>query len=213
MKAFDKVFESGLTRKYQSGQILLYQGEKTPYVFFIRSGYVKVYNIDAKGEEKVLLLLGQGDIFPLIWSFKGSRSLSYFYEVAEDAEITTVEREKFLRVVQEDHATTLASLEYFIENSSELLMRVESIEGTDAIHKVGQVIQYLAKTHGKKVAKDTMKIKPKITHQTLAFMSGLARETVSIQMKHFQDAKAITKSGSHLLVHTDRVQDLLDSES
>lgn len=212
MSQITKVFEDGHARQYPVGQILLYQGEKSHDTFYIRNGYVKVYDIDSKGNEKVLLILGKGDIFPLIWTFGASDSLLYFYETLQDSELSVILRTDFIQHIEESHKFTVMLLKYFVSRTKELMTRVESIEGSSALHKVGQVLQYLGETHGKVVGKNTKKIILPVTHQLIAQMSGLTRETVSLQMKHFQENQAI-ENNTKLIIHVDRVEKLLNTDS
>ncbi len=212
MDHIEQVFKPGYQRIYPSGQIMLYQGEKSSSVYYIHSGYIKVYDITVRGEEKVLLILGKGDLFPLIWTFGASDSLLYFYEVHEEVELSVLPRDSFIEHIQKDHQFTIALLEYFVDRTKELMTRVESIEGTSALHKVGQVLLYLANTHGQKLAKDAQLIKLTITHQLLAQMAGITRETVSIQMKIFEENEAIEKNEANLIIHTDRIEEILSTE-
>jgi CRP-like cAMP-binding protein len=204
-------FSQGHTREYPDGQILLYQGEEARDVYYIQSGYVKVYDISVKGEEKVLLLLGPGDIFPLIWTFGESSSLHFFYETLNDVEITVIGRDLFMKEIEKDHAFTRELLQYFVNRTKDLMQRVESIEGTSALHKVGQVLNYLSTAHGEKARNNNIKVSPDVTHQLIAHMSGLTRETVSVQLKELVDGGAVKNSNQQLLVNTSKLEDLLSS--
>lgn len=206
------VFDDAHVRKYPKGQILLYQGEKTSDVFSIRKGYVKVYDVTAQGSEKLMMILGPDDIFPLVWAFRGTESLHYFYETFDDAEVCVIPKAELLKSVKQSHSFTLHLLEYFVDRTKELMSRIECIESTSAKHKVGQVLSYLATAHGKRIAKETYKVGFSITHQSIADMAGLARETASLQMKQLEKAKVLKTDKDFLLVHTDRLENLLNKE-
>ena len=207
----ESVFDASHDRKYPKGQILFYQGEKTEKVFRIRSGYVKVYDVTADGEEKLLLILSKDDIFPLIWTFTKSERLHYFYEAVDDAEISVIQRSDLVDAVKSSHTVSLHLLEYFINKSSDLMMRIECIEAGSAKHKVAQVLSYLASAHGDEVAQHAFKVRIPTTHQMIANMSGLNRSTVSIQMKKLEKAKIFkdTASGG-FIIHTDRIETMLE---
>ena len=77
----NKIFkENGTLRQYQAQQIVIFQRAQLVESFLIKSGYVIAYDVTAKGEKKVLVVLGKGDVFPMIWSFKDSYKSRYFYE-------------------------------------------------------------------------------------------------------------------------------------
>lgn len=212
MADLSSVFDSAHFREYPKGQILLYQGQKTEDVFQIQKGYVKVYDVSAQGNEKLLMILGPDDIFPLVWTFRGSESLHYFYETFDDTEVCVVPRSTLIDSIKESHPITLHLLEYFVERTKQLMSRVECIEATSAKHKVAQVMSYLAEAHGKSVAQNGYKVELPVTHQSIADMAGITRETASLQIKELEKAEIIENANSSYLIHTDRIEDFLSEE-
>lgn len=207
----ESVFSKAHKRIYPKGQILFYQGEKTENVIRIVSGYVKVYDITSEGDEKLLLILGANDIFPLVWTFTKPERLHYFYEAVDDTEISVMKRDELRAAVESTHAFAIYLLEYFVNKSSDLMMRIECIEAGSAKFKVAQVLSYLASAHGDEVARCAYKVRIPTTHQMIANMSGLNRSTVSLQMKKLEKAKIFkdTASGG-FIIHTDRIENLLE---
>lgn len=198
-------------RKYPKGQILLYEGEKTDSVFQIKSGYVKVYDINSQGNEKLMMILGPSDIFPLIWTFRGSESIHYFYETFSDSEVSVVPRTYLISDIKSSHQTTIALLEYFVDRSKDLMNRIDCIGATSAKHKVAQSLSYLAEAHGVKITKGTYRIKIPMTHQAIANMAGITRETASIQLKSLEEEKLYTSSDDQSIVHLDRIKNFLEA--
>lgn len=210
MASLTSVFDDAHQRNYPKGQILLYQGEKTNDVFRITSGYVKVYDVTAQGSEKLLIILGPGDIFPLVWTFRGTDALHYFYETIDESEVAVVPREELIGGLKESHAFAVHLLEYFVQRSADLMKRIECIEGTSAKHKVAQVLDYLAQSQGDEIADDTYKVRIPITHQMIADMAGITRETASLQLKKLEKANVFeNKNDNNIIIHVDRLSDVL----
>lgn len=207
----ESVFAKAHQRDYTKGQILLYQGQKTEENYYISDGFVKVYDVTSEGEEKLLLILGPGDFFPLLWTFKAPDSLHYFYETLTDSSISVVARKEVINAVKENHELAIHLLEYFVERSNNLMTRIECIEASSAKHKVAQVLSYLADTHGDLVAECAFKVRIPTTHQMIANMSGLNRSTASIYMKELEDEKVFkdTANGG-FIIHTDRIEEFLN---
>lgn len=213
IKDIESVFTEAHDRDYPKGQILLYQGEKTNSAFRIKTGYIKMYDITASGEEKLLLILGPGDVFPLIWLFDSSDPLHYFYESITDVKVSVIERAAFVEHLKSSHAFSLHMLQYFVERTSDIMYRLECIEATSAKHKVAQVLAYLAKSHGEEIAQCTNRVRVPTTHQMIADMAGLNRSTASIQMKELEDEKMYkdTANGG-FIIHTDRITEFLEKQ-
>ena len=211
--SLEQLFENTQSRKTQKGQILLYQGEKTDDIFYIQNGYVKVYDVTADGDEKLLLILGSGDVFPLVWEFDSIRPLHYFYETITDATFCITKRNTVIKKVGEDHKLALQMLQYFVDRTSNLMSRIECIEATSAKHKVAQVLLYLAESHGDEITNCTYKIRIPVTHQMIADMTGINRSTASVQMKELETEKMFNDSGSiGLIVLADRVENFLEKK-
>ena len=212
MNSLDTIFKDAHLRSYPKGQILLYQGEKTPDFFRIIDGYVKVYDITAAGNEKLLLILGPNDRFPLVWTFRGVDALHYFYETFDEAEVAVVERKKIVNSIKESHEFTAHLLEYFVGRTADLMKRIDCIEATSAKHKVAQVLGYLAAAHGEKVARGAYRVQLHTTHQSIADMAGVTRETASVQLKELEGEKMFSSSSNELIVHIDRIERFLSGE-
>lgn len=212
MADLSSVFDNAHVRQYPKGQILLYQGERTHDVFHIQKGYVKVYDVTANGDEKLLLILGPGDIFPLVWTFREISPLHYFYETFDESEVCVIPRARLLDSIKKSHEVTKHLLEYFVNRTKDLMSRIECIESTSAKHKVAQVLTYLATAHGDKIAKAAYKVRIPITHQSIADMAGIARETASLQLKELETEKNFSHNDDHsLTIHTDRLGRFLGS--
>ena len=214
MTNLSTVFDNAHDRHYPKGQILLYQGERTHDVFHIQKGYVKVYDVTAGGDEKLLLILGPGDIFPLVWTFRAVSPLHYFYETFDEADVCVIPRTRLLKSIEQSHEVTSHLLEYFVNRTKDLMSRIECIESTSAKHKVAQVLTYLATAHGDEVSKAGFKVRMPITHQSIADMAGIARETASLQLKELESEKTFAYNDDHsLTIHTDRLNEFLGSDS
>lgn len=190
----------GQLRRYGKGQILLYQGEKISDIFIIKNGYVKVYDITGSGEEKLVMLLGYCDLLPQIWSFDKNEPLLYFYEAYSDVELLVVPQKQLVEELNKDHELTKTYLKYFINQTKMLMSRIECLEATGTKNKIALVLMYLAKTHGKKrpVSK-VYTILPQTTHQVIANMAGITRETASLQMKKLEREKIVSTNKEHRL--------------
>ncbi len=189
MKKVESFFGDGTQREYPNKQIILYQGEKAHDIYQIKSGYIKAYNINSQGTEQLLLILGPGDIYPLIWSYKKPPISHYFYETIGDTAISVISREDFFEKIDGDHVATKELLYYFAEQWMNLMSRLETIEASDASHKVKQVFAYLTLAHANRKVDGKARIKVQLTQQHVADMAGVTRETANVQIRELMAAK------------------------
>ncbi|MCE7936198.1 Crp/Fnr family transcriptional regulator [Candidatus Saccharibacteria bacterium CPR2] len=213
-KEYPVFFREGQVRRYGKGQILLYQGEKTNDIFLIKKGYVKVYDITKSGNEKLLMLLGECDILPQIMTFGKNEPLLYFYESHSDVELLALKQSALIDEINKNHETAKIYLRYYINQARILMSRIECLEASVTKVKIGLVLMYLVKAHGKKklMAKSNIStILPQITHQTIANMAGVTRETASLQMKKLEKEKIIRNNkNKNLEVNCSKLKKLLN---
>jgi CRP/FNR family transcriptional regulator len=171
-----------------------------------------VYDINSEGEEKLLLILGPGDVYPLIWSFGESDRLLYFYEAMTETKIEVANRQQLQACIDENHELTKDLLRYFVNRSKDLMLRIECLESSNAQYKIAQVLQYLVSTYPGKVSKQCTEITVPITHQHIANMAGLSRETASIHIKELEVKNMLSQSSAALSVNTQKLEKFISSE-
>lgn len=72
------LFKRGTKLSYNKGEFIIRPGEMPPGIFYIETGLVKAYDITKYGEENLLIIRKQQEIFPLIWAVTGKeRSIVY----------------------------------------------------------------------------------------------------------------------------------------
>jgi CRP-like cAMP-binding protein len=62
------LFKGGTKLSYRKGEYIIRPGEAPSAVFYIELGLVKAYNISKYGEENLLIIRKEHEIFPLIWA-------------------------------------------------------------------------------------------------------------------------------------------------
>src|ERR1700733_2164829 len=71
VKAFVDIFKGGTRLTYKKGEYIIRPGEAPQGVFYIDEGLVKAFNITKYGEENLLIIRKDHEIFPLIWAITG----------------------------------------------------------------------------------------------------------------------------------------------
>ena len=83
-------------KKFSKDSILVYQGELPTALYAIRSGYVKIYDLSADGNEQLLGLSGKYDFLPSEILFSGLAAAQFFYAAHTPVEVYAIDRVKFL---------------------------------------------------------------------------------------------------------------------
>ena len=212
MEELKKYLEQYHVKKFAKGEIILCQGEAARCAYVIKRGVIKTYNITTQGEEKPLSFDIQMEIFPLAWVFDKAPRSMYYYEAFTDVELYCVPKEDIVEFLQKDHGVLSGYFDYFISRCLNFQLQVNALEQSKAASKVLNTIHFLCLRFGKDVKPHVVKIQLPLTQQDLANFMGLTRETTGIELKKLQRQGILTYQRQSYLVHTDKLDALLDED-
>ncbi len=182
-------------RQFRRGSTVMYQGEVPRTSYVVKSGAIKTYSINAVGEEQIALFLIEGDVLPAQWTFQLMPHSLYYYEAAVDSELYAVSRDDFLAFIFSSVELAKQATSYYINNYSYALMRINALEQTRAADKILHTLYSLMIRYGKNTGNGMYEIGLPLSHQLLADMVGLTRETTSLELSKLKRAKIISYKG------------------
>ena len=184
---------------YRKGETILRAFDDPRGVNYIVSGFVKLYFLNQEGQEFTFNIFKPGSYFPIIWAV-GGRDNYYYYEALTPTEIRRSPRADILKFIQEDPAILYELTKRLISGLEGLLIRMEHVLYGDANQKIKSTLYLLAKRFGEKEPRGAVKINIPITHQGIASLVGLSRETTSLEMKRLEREGIIGRANRHILV-------------
>lgn len=194
---------SSRAKKYPKNQIVFYQGDPLTNICLITKGYVKAYTILDSGDTRTLFLLGPGDIFPIAFSttLEWERyNIRYFYQSITDVDIEMIEKQIFKSKVDSDPMIMNTYITYMAATNEAIIHQLEMMKTKGAINKVAFLLPYLVKKLGQEVGKDTYQLNIKLSHQEIADLTGLTRETTTQQVKKLEkEGTIIQKRGTWII--------------
>ncbi|MBM3210543.1 Crp/Fnr family transcriptional regulator [Candidatus Saccharibacteria bacterium] len=211
--------EHGTVRSYEKEEILVHQGEPQQQVYYVQKGLIKVYRIDDTGRELIVDFKSQYDIFSDTWVHKAESSEAmFYYEALEDSEVSVIPRDTLYEEIRNNVQAMRAILQYFIRNETAAKLQISALNQTRAGDKVHSTLAFLAYKFGKKTRDGRYQIPFKITHSTLAGLTGLTRETATIELRKLRKDGVLENESSHFIVEPDILHEIdrehtLDQES
>lgn len=199
-------------REYKKGQIILYPGDEITNVYIIKKGAISLYDIDSAGNTKTLYILGKNSVFPLMSALNTpGASAAWFYETLTDTELYVIPYTDFRTSLNNDSGSLHRKLmKDFTEDVFELVTRINSLSNGTSSMKLSGTLKFLAAKHGKVVAgTNWSRVNFPVSHQLLASMTGLTRETVTHSLGNFlrQDAVHYTRN-SRLSINCKKLKKL-----
>ena len=109
------VFHHGTRLTYQKGEYIVRPGEAPSAVYYIEEGLVKAFYISKYGEENLLIIRQEHEIFPLIWAITGQER-EIIYQSLNQTTVWRVGRKQYLDYLQKHSDVLPPLLDMAIEN-------------------------------------------------------------------------------------------------
>ena len=187
------LIKSSSVRTYGKGQTIVYPDNSNAYLYLIKSGAVAMENINRLGERKVLYIFGISTLFPMVSFMEKSVSSSWFYTTLTDTEVYVVPYEKLAAKMKaaDDFTIYGALMRQILTEVHELLLQISDHKKTDSVEKLISLLLFLMDHHTKTTSNTWRVVRFPVTHQLLADMTGLTRETVSLTVKELASRKIL----------------------
>jgi len=209
-KSAEKLFEGGRTRTYPKNQLIHYQGDPLSHIYLIKEGHVKAYTILDSGDTRTIMLLSPGDIFPIAFSITldwEKYHTKYFYQTLTDVTVEVVDSKTFKERIDSDHASLMIYLSYLSASNQSILNQLEVMKNKKAINKVELLLPYLVLKLADQIGKDTYRIGLRLSHQEVADLSGVTRETTTTLVKQLEKAGVLEQEHGHWVIHMDKMSE------
>lgn len=132
-----------------------------------------------------------------MWAINNTPN-AYYLEAMTAVEVYQAPREEFLKIIK-DCDLLLEIYSRILARFGGLMNRMEYAIFGNAYHKVASIILLTADRLGTKAEKGIF-IPIPLTHQDIARLLGVARETASIEMKKMQKEGLVGYQGKHLII-------------
>lgn len=185
--AFRGLQSAGVNRQFAKKRTILFQGEIPRSVMVLESGLVKVYGITTAGDQRTVTLLSAGDIFPVECVFDKSRVCLYYYEALTDCTVLSLPKAEFAAALENKPELKDQVFQAYMAHYTSATMHIYALEHSHAHEKLVYILQYLVARFGEKQPDGLTKIALRLSHQDIAEMVGLTRETTAVELHRLKD--------------------------
>lgn len=200
-------------RKFKKGQTLLFQGEVPRYAYVVKSGTVKTYNISPLGEEQLISLSSEYDILPEAW-FLGEASVAYyFYEAFTDCTVYAIPRDELVKKVHASPEFANHLLKRFMRLYVGASVHINALEQPRSRDKLVHLLHYLMMRYGADEPREKCRIDLRLTHQTLANMLGVTRETIATEIARLRREKVVDYKQQTYIINKPALLQLRNDEN
>lgn len=190
----DSIREFVFEKTVERGEIILLEGELAEALYFVISGVVKVFKTSAEGKEQILSIVRPMESFNDVPIFDGGPS--YISAEAMTPVILYGIKKSDLKVILRDYPQIVLNVIKVLANQVRHL--VSLVEDLSFKHVIGRLAKILLERAGEETG-----LRPRLTQQDMAAMTGTAREMIGRSLKSLEGSGAI-RLDRHRIVITDK---------
>src|SRR3990167_1462998 len=206
----ESLFRNGREKKFPKNQIICYQGDPLAAVHLIKDGFVKAYTILDSGDTRTMFILGPGDIFPIAFSLTldwDDYKIKYFYQSLTDTTLKLLDHDDFKQMIETQPQISKTYISYMSASNQAMMNQLEAMKHKTAKDKIMLLLPYLVDKVGKKIRPQTYKLRLKLSHQEIADLCGITRETTTALLKEIEADGVLKQRRSTWIVYLDPDQE------
>lgn len=207
---FIGLFTAGTKVHYKKGEYIIRPGETPNNVFYVESGLIKAFNINKYGDENLLIVRKEHEVFPLIRLISDEHQ-DVIYETLTDVTVWRISRKSCLEELG-NRANLLAPMLDMVTEMYRLhSMRILDLQYQSVRERIVSFLLTTADRFGQPT-KDGVLINLPLRHQDIASSINSSRETTTRQLAVLE-RKGLIKMQNHFLIelkHLDKLKSIIE---
>ena len=193
---------------FQKGQFIFREGDPADWFHIVKQGNVKCVKSNPEGREVTLKVLMPGDLFCCEASALSGESHPGCAQSMEEGTVLKIHRKTMFEVIQRNPEAAVSIINYLSHRLRESQENAKAFALDRAEQRVAALLVNLAERSGIQEG-NGIRISVRLTHQDLADMAGLTKETTSRILSRFKKDSLIAGNGKQLLIlHLPRLQEM-----
>jgi CRP/FNR family transcriptional regulator len=204
-----KFFSGYLSMSYKKGEIVIRQEDEPQGVYYVKSGYVRMYQIYENGKELTINIFDPGSYFPMSWAIANIRN-TYYFQAFTLVTINRAPKNDVVNLLKSNPEILYELTVRLISGFFGLISNLERLLSLNAYENILSMLVILANRFGKSVGVGKVKITLSLSHEDIAQLVGLTRETTSIELKKLMESNLIYYKRRYVIINNLK---LLESKS
>lgn len=169
-------------------------------IYFLNKGYVKMNTLFEDGSEITVNIFKPNSFFPMIWAFSNTKS-KYFYQTITPIEAYLAPKDKVLAYLKDNPDALFDLTKRVMVGLDGLLGNLQNLLHGSADARISSALLILSKRFGLPQKDGSTIINLRFTHQDIANLAGVTRETASIILKKFEKDNLISYRKRLIIVY------------
>jgi CRP-like cAMP-binding protein len=183
---------------FKSGEVIIRPDDEVHFVYYIESGYVSQQVVSESGEDFILNIYRPGSYFPISLILHGVKN-DCSYETLTKLTVRKAPVREVLEFMQKNPAVMQELLVRLASGLNAMASKTEALVFGTASRKIAATLYFTAQRFGKPNGHSTVIDFP-LTHKRIAAMTGITRETASIEMMKLKKEGILTYKGKQVKI-------------
>jgi CRP/FNR family cyclic AMP-dependent transcriptional regulator len=167
-------------KEFSKNEIILREEDTSQFMYIILVGKVKAIQTTEEGKEIILAIHQSDEFFGEISLIDGKTSSATVVAI-EDSLVAIISKKNFYSVILNQSKVLEKLLQILCLRLREAWKRIHILNFRDAQERLRMLLMILSADSGEKTPEGVL-INVKLTHQEIADMAGLTRETVTREL-------------------------------
>ena len=186
-------------RVFKKGTVLFVPGDPLNGVYFIKEGFIKLYEVSEDGKETVIYLTGPGNMLSLRALIAREQIAHQYTEAITDVKLYAITMQEFFAVLLAHPVHFVDLLHVLTDRLNHAERRVEEFIAGDVTVRVANFLYDTAMRFGQRNGK-TVFFPVGLTHERIAEFIGSVRETVTISLHKLEKENLLKLSRGKIII-------------
>jgi len=187
-----------LFRSFKRNSLIYTPSDASESVMVLAKGRVKIKDITPDGKETILAFIEEGEMFGELAILDGEPRQDYAQTVV-DSEIVVVPRENMLWLMQTKADVSLYITKLIGWRRRRIENRLRNVLFLPSRDRMIRLLHELMEAHGDRQG-NRCELRLALSHQELASLIGVTRETVTTTLGHLQAERLIKVERRHIVI-------------
>jgi CRP-like cAMP-binding protein len=176
LKAF---FSPSKPLTFKRGDTILRSEDEPQGVYYLESGFVKMNSVLIDGRELTLNIFKPSTYFPMTWAIADIPNALY-YQAMTPLVIRRMPKQEFMQFLKNNPDILMELTTRILIGLDGILTNIQHLLSGDSYHRVVSAILLSVRRFGDLTNSDKVSVNIPLTHQDIADIAGITRETASI---------------------------------
>lgn len=197
-------------KSFNKDEILAHQGDASDQIYIVKKGIIRCYDISSEGNQQLIWLLSKDEIFPFTLLFDIDEKIRFFYSAFSDAEVYIANKKELADFLKSNPTVLYEICTEMTRKFDGLHHRVNATGKPKAREKILYTLAFIAdRFQSDEPQTKQVELSLPLTHQDIADLVGLTRETAATTLKQLKDENFIDYENQRFIVYRDKIEKAL----